>query len=121
MLICSAAANVAPFEQREATSSLAKITGRRPMWKNVRIGYKLAFGFGLVVSVLIILGVLGIVLFASLDRYVEGLSEPGMLHESIHGIVRDVANAKLILAAALFCGLLLASAAAWTITQSITG
>jgi methyl-accepting chemotaxis protein len=39
--------------------------------------------------------------------------------ESIAGVARVVANAKMILAAALFCGILLASAAAWTITRSI--
>jgi methyl-accepting chemotaxis protein len=41
--------------------------------------------------------------------------------EAISGVGRVVSNAKMILAAALFCGILLASAAAWTITQGIAG
>ena len=41
--------------------------------------------------------------------------------EAINGVGRVVSNAKMILAAALFCGILLASAAAWTITQGIAG
>ena len=44
------------------------------MWKNVRIGVKLALGFGLVVVVLATLGILSFVLFASLDRYVTNLT-----------------------------------------------
>ena len=73
-------------------------------------------------------------LFGSLERHVTSLanaekvlaaSRPaesealGAVAASIDGIARIVANAKMILAAALFCGILLASAAAWTITQSI--
>jgi methyl-accepting chemotaxis protein len=44
------------------------------MWKNVRIGVKLALGFGLVVVVLAMLGVLSFGLFGSLDRYVGNLT-----------------------------------------------
>ena len=41
--------------------------------------------------------------------------------EAINGVSRVVANAKLIIAAAMFCGILLASSAAWTITKGIAG
>jgi methyl-accepting chemotaxis protein len=41
--------------------------------------------------------------------------------EAIGGVGHVVSNAKMILAAAMFCGILLASAAAWTITQGIAG
>jgi methyl-accepting chemotaxis protein len=41
--------------------------------------------------------------------------------EAISGVGHVVSNAKMILAAALFCGILLASSAAWTITQGIAG
>ena len=44
------------------------------MWKNVRIGVKLALGFGLVVVVLATLGVLSFVLFGSLDHHVANLT-----------------------------------------------
>jgi methyl-accepting chemotaxis protein len=44
------------------------------MWKNIRIGVKLALGFGLVVVVLAILGVLSFALFGSLDRHVANLT-----------------------------------------------
>jgi methyl-accepting chemotaxis protein len=44
------------------------------MWKNIRIGVKLALGFGLVVVVLAILGLLSFTLFGSLDRHVANLT-----------------------------------------------
>jgi methyl-accepting chemotaxis protein len=44
------------------------------MWKNIRIGVKLALGFGLVVLVLATLGIVSFALFGSLDRHVANLT-----------------------------------------------
>ncbi len=95
------------------------------MCKHARIGVKLALGLGLVAVVLAAVCVLSIVLFGALDHHVADLTNPSLAATTHSAELQRAAfeailsDAKLIFAATMLCGILLASAVAWTVTQGI--
>ena len=94
------------------------------MGKNACIVKRLALGVGLAVVTLMTLGVLSFVLFTSLHHHLAETS-PGLAATANTADLQRAAfeailsDARLILAGTLLCGILIASAAAWTITQGL--
>ena len=66
------------------------------MFKNVKTGVKLAGGFGLVVSILVVLGVTGYVMFSRVDSNVTQMSDhslPAVKHAT--GVERTAFEALI--------------------------